>query len=247
MELLRHADQHWLARVRLGLRMAGASGTFLVWTAVMYFCLLFLGLLFIPRDTDSGLERFFESMRAGFAAVLAIAALGVFVGMFIAATVEPRLTGGKRLLRAALAINHLLAAASVGLCGFVSLRGTTPALSLAQLLAIHLCLASIALSIVGAAWLALELERRCEATTTDRVHTIRGLLFIAIVGPIVLCGLAWLGPLRWINAGAWSQPTAAVFRPLLFVLLLLWLATTRTVSRSRRAIDSEMISPAPKQ
>jgi hypothetical protein len=238
--LLRHADQHWLRHVHLGVRIVHAGRIVLSWTILLYFGVLLLGLLFLPKEVDSPTEHVFGIVRSWFALLLGLTVLTAFGGLFVASTAEPHLTGATRLRRSALAANQLVAAAGVGVCWFIGLRGSAPTLSAMELFTVHLCLASIALSVVGAALLSLEWERRSEARSLDRLNMLRGMVWITAVGPVILCGLAWLGPLRWMDSGGWSPPSRSAFRNVYFLTLLLWLAVLVMMSRSRTALKSEM-------
>lgn len=247
-ELLRYADRHWARQVQRGLQWTMASRDAIVilyalfMLSVLVMAVVFLGPLAVPPGVETMVKSAFETAARIVGGIMSILSIGIAYGLWRASTPEPR-EGAETPVRSAVTrIVSTLLVPGFGLWTLAA-SGWTPFGSSA--LARH-GLATVCFVIV---WLHFHvllhqvrtIERRCEGTSAARLQHIATFSKAALHLPAILLVLQWIGPVRWLETGAWTPPA----KPFDFFLMgLVWLIITGLLTTTMKLMRSELTAPA---
>lgn len=247
-EWLRYADRHWAKQVLRGLQwtMASRDAIAIIYAAfiaiVLIIAIVLLGPLVIPQRVEAAVKSAFDTAARIVGGIIMVLSIGIAYGLWRASAPEPREGTATPTRSAVTRIVSILLVPTFGLWT-AALSSWTP-LGLSAL-ARH-GLATVCFVIV---WLhfhvllhqALAIERRCEGISAARLQHIATFRKAALYLPAILLALQWIGPVRWLETGAWTPPA----KPFDYMLMGLgWFIVTGVLKTTIKLMRSELTAGA---
>lgn len=235
---LRYADRYWAKQVLRGLQWTMVSRAAIAILFVINIAIVLIGSLVIPQGVDTPIESAFEIGIGIVGGIMSLVPIGIAYGLWLASAREPREDDVASSKPAVTRTVSILLIPAFGLWT-AALSSWTP-LGLSAL-ARH-GIATVCFVIV---WLhfhvllhqALTIERRCEGISAARLQHITTFRKAALIFPAILLALQWVGPVRWLDTGAWTPPT----KPFDYILMGLgWFIITGVLTTTIKLMRAEL-------
>jgi hypothetical protein len=241
-ELLRYADRRWAKQVLRGLQWTMASRRAIVILFIVIITIALVGLLVIPQGVDTPIESAFETTIDIIRGIMSLMPIGIAYGLWLASTPEPREGAATPASTAVTRAVSILLVPAFGLWT-LALSGWTPfGFSAVARYAIAMaCFVIVWLHFHVVLHQVQTLERRCGGMSAARLQHIIAFRKAALLFPTLLLAFQWVGPIRWLETGAWTPPT----KPFDYILMGLgWLIITGLLTTTMKLMRAELSVPA---